>query len=292
MHTAEKRITTDDGVNLSVTVYTTTPEDAGNSAEPLAGRDILLLHGWPNDGTIWHSLAEALLTASRYRLVTMDFRGFGRSDPAKGGYTCEQFARDAVAVAKALGLTKDWALIGHSMGGKIAQVAASLPPPGLSALALLAPAPLVVASPTPDERKTAQRAAYGDRAKTRELVASMAAHPLSDDRLNDLTEAGLRAAPQAWNGWIDPMRDEDLSGRLAEIAVPTLVLRGAKDPQRTEEQLRRDVVERIAGATFETLPGVGHLPHVEDPETLAVALVNFLDLPDKGTAVATGVTPE
>jgi pimeloyl-ACP methyl ester carboxylesterase len=265
-------VTTDDGVRLNVTVYTA---DAG-TPDPAGLRDVLLLHGWPNAGRVWRWLAEAMLTAGGYRLIAPDFRGFGASDPVASGYTCERFAADALSVAAALGLS-EWALVGHSMGGKIAQLAAASRPAGLRTLCLLSPAPLVVAAPVPEERKVAQRAVRGDAERVRGLVTNMAPRLLPDIILAPLVEDGLRAAPQAWDGWIDTMRDEDHSPRVTEINVPTLVLHGAKDPLRTEEGLRADVADRIHGAEFRTLPGVGHLAHVEDPDVLALLLVNWLD---------------
>jgi pimeloyl-ACP methyl ester carboxylesterase len=71
----------------------------------------------------------------------------------------------------------------------------------------------------------------------------------------------LRAAPQAWNGWIDAMRDAPFPEAAARIAVPTLVVAGGRDVVRDEETLRRDVADQITGAQFAVLPGSGHLPH-------------------------------
>jgi pimeloyl-ACP methyl ester carboxylesterase len=109
------------------------------------------------------------------------------------------------------------------------------------------------------------------------MVAGMAARPLTEERLSLLVEDALRASRQAWDGWIDVMREEDLAARLPDITVPTLVLHGGKDPLRTEAGLRANVADRISGAAFAVLPNVGHLPHVEEPSALALALVNFLD---------------
>jgi pimeloyl-ACP methyl ester carboxylesterase len=54
------------------------------------------------------------------------------------------------------------------------------------------------------------------------------------------------------------------------------VIGGGKDPQRTEDELRRGVVARIKNAEYVRLPNSGHLPHVEEPAALAALIVNFL----------------
>jgi pimeloyl-ACP methyl ester carboxylesterase len=272
MQSRTENIVTPDGVRLNVTIYE--PDaDASKADEPL--RDVLLLHGWPNTGRVWQWLAEAMLLAAPFQLVVPDLRGFGDSDKPVEGYTCEQFARDAATVAAVLNLSR-YAVVGHSMSGKVAQLLAADRPEGMAALVLVAPAPLVAAS-TPEEKRAQQRAVYGDAARVREMVAGMAARPLREERLSLLVEDGMRASQQAWNGWIDRMREQDFADCLPEIAIPTLVLHGGKDPLRTEDGLRASVADRIAGATFEVLPNVGHLPHVEEPSALALVLVNFLD---------------
>jgi pimeloyl-ACP methyl ester carboxylesterase len=255
-------------------------------APDAAARDIVLLHGWPNSGRVWRPLADALLLAGQgYRLFAPDLRGFGDSDPGDPSrYRCAGFADDVGEITSALGLTR-YALVGHSMSGKIAALLAARRPPGLAALVLIAPSPLTVAAPTPEEKKAAQRDAQGDPEKTASLVLGMAARPLPADAQAMLIEDGLRAASQAWRGWIDAMRDEDFAAEAGRVAAPTLVVGGAGDLLRSEEVLRRDVADRIPGARYASLPAVGHLPHLEDPAALALLLANFLDhcLPEGAT---------
>lgn len=266
-------ITLRDGASLNCTVY-----EADDPKPPR--RDVLLLHGWPNAGRVWRYVAEALLLAGHYRLIAPDLRGFGDSEPPPSRHSCAAFAEDIAQVAESLGLSR-YAVVGHSMGGKFAQVFAARQPHGLAGLVLLTPAPLV-ATPTPDEKKAAQKAAAGSRDQAASLALGMAARPLDAERQALLIEDALRTAPEAWHGWIDTWRDEDLTPEAARIAVPTLVIGGEKDRLRTEEVLRRDVVERIPGATLTTLPAVGHLPHLEEPTALALLLVNFLDTLPEG----------
>jgi pimeloyl-ACP methyl ester carboxylesterase len=269
MRTTETGIQVADGVRLSVWIY---EADTDQSER----RDLVLLHGWLNSGRIWQEFAEEMLLADpRFRLIAPTFRGYGSSDKPASGYTCAQFATDALFVIGAMNLT-DYSLIGHSMGGKIAQVVAMRHPDGLKTLVLLAPAP-AGASGTPPERRTAQKALYGNPEATRRMTGEMAAHPIAPEQMDPLMEDALRISEAAFSGWIDAMREEDLSGTLGDITSPTLVILGTKDPLRTEEMTRQTVVDRIPNAALSLLPNVGHLLVIEDPTAVALTVVNFLD---------------
>ena len=261
-------ITTPDGAKLHVTVW---EADAGTYKEP--ARDVLLLHGWPNAGSVWRSLADALLLAENFRLVALDFRGYGRSDKTDAGYTCQQFARDAQAVAEQMGLQK-YVLVGHSMGGKIAQVMVSAQPAGFSALVLVTPGLLTPAPPTPD--MAARAAMFGDVNQIQSLVSGWAARPLRHDAADLIAEHAAQISRSAWDGWLLTMRGEDESANPVPANLPTLIVGGGKDTQRTAADLQ-ELSQQIAGSQLVFLPGSGHLPHLEEPESLVALLVNFLD---------------
>lgn len=264
-------VTTTDGVTIAVRVW----EKPGTNANA-PRRDILLLHGFPASGETFAALAETMLLAASdatLRLVAPDLRGYGDSEKPATGYLCERFAADVREVAEALGL-RDYLLVGHSMGGKIAQIVAASQPAELDALALVTPGLLAPSAPPAD---LAERlAAHGDPQKIRALLAGWTAHPLDADDEQVAVDAALLVGTDAWRGWLETMRGEDFSARASQIAVPTLVIGAGKDTQRTEAELQT-VVESIAGAKYARLPMSGHLPHLEDSVTLAMTLSNFLD---------------
>jgi pimeloyl-ACP methyl ester carboxylesterase len=78
-----------------------------------------------------------------FRCVAYDHRGWGESDKPETGYSIQELANDAGGFNPSAG-TDPFVLIGHSMGGKVAQRLAAKRPEGLEALILVAPAP-----PTP-----------------------------------------------------------------------------------------------------------------------------------------------
>jgi len=84
------------------------------------GQPVVLIHGYPLDGSSWEKQTAALLAAG-YRVVTYDRRGFGRSSRTTSGFDYDTFAADLNSVLTALDLT-DVVLVGFSMGsGEVAR---------------------------------------------------------------------------------------------------------------------------------------------------------------------------
>ena len=87
-----------------------------------SGQPVLLLHGYPLDGSSWERQTRELLDAG-YRVITYDRRGFGRSSKVTTGYDYDTFATDLKTVLDTLDLT-DVVLVGFSMGtGELARYA-------------------------------------------------------------------------------------------------------------------------------------------------------------------------
>lgn len=86
------------------------------------GQAVVLVHGYPLDGSSWERQTRELLAAG-YRVITYDRRGFGKSSKVEVGYDYDTFAGDLDAVLTALDLT-DVILVGFSMGtGELARYA-------------------------------------------------------------------------------------------------------------------------------------------------------------------------
>jgi pimeloyl-ACP methyl ester carboxylesterase len=86
---------------------------------------LVFLHGWGGDREYWKNQVEVF--AADYRVVTIDQAGFGESGKDRKVWTADGLAGDVEAVVKALGL-KRVILVGHSMGGSIALLAAKRMP--------------------------------------------------------------------------------------------------------------------------------------------------------------------
>lgn len=80
-----------------------------------SGKPVVLIHGYPLSGASWEKQVPALLNA-RYRVITYDRRGFGKSSQPAEGYNYDTFAEDLHKLITRLKL-KDFTLVGFSMGG-------------------------------------------------------------------------------------------------------------------------------------------------------------------------------
>ncbi|HEX2066860.1 MAG TPA: alpha/beta hydrolase, partial [Candidatus Thermoplasmatota archaeon] len=83
---------------------------------PVGGPPVVLLHGFPFDGRMWHATAAALAAAG-YRVLVPDLRGHGRS-PVAPTARMEEMARDVVALLERLGVGQA-VVLGFSMGGYV-----------------------------------------------------------------------------------------------------------------------------------------------------------------------------
>lgn len=168
-----------------------------------------------------------------------------------------------------------YALVGHSMGGKIALALAARRPPGLIGLVLVAPSP-----PTPEPIEEEERArllgAHGNRHVADETAARIVAHPLADAARRRVVGDNLRASGAAWRAWLERGSREDIAADAARISVPTLVTCGDADRVLPPALLEREVVGRVSGARMVVMPGVGHLVPLEAPAELAALIAEEL----------------
>ena len=245
------------------------------------GPPVLLIpgHGGYRRGClIW--LAAVL--AAHFRIVAMDNRDAGESEPETAYYGLADMAGDAAALLDALGIVQAHVL-GHSMGGAIALQLALDRPTRVDRLVLVSPAvggepghragePL----PPPDEWWV------DDPVERQRRVLP---HVVGPDYRSRMSEADVTAIAELQRGnqttWAGLMRQEaavggaDLVDRLGEIRAPTLVIHGVADLPVPLE-LAQALAAGISGARLVVLPGVGHRPWVERPDLTNGAILSFL----------------
>lgn len=225
---------------------------------------IVFLHYWGGSGRTWGPVIDRL--SEHHRCVAVDLRGWGKSDCTASDFSLAAQASDVEAVIAELGLT-DFVLVGHSMGGKIAQIVASRHPPGLRVLVLVAPAP-----PTPvlipDEEKEMRLAGYRSEEGVGMVLGILAKRPLSEAHRRQVVEDTLSGQKEAKEAWIGQNMAVDISSAASAIEVPVHVIVGDKDKVETEEVLRREMPRYIQNVRFHILGGVGHLAPLEAPEEI------------------------
>lgn len=245
----------------------------------VAGRDdapaLALVNSLGTDARIWEGVIDRLLL--HYRIISYDKRGHGLSDAPGGEYSLADHVSDLAAVLDHLGVER-LALAGVSVGGLIAQGFALAQPERLNALILCDTAARIGSNDLWSDRIAAVR--DGGMASLADALVerwfSQNYRETDKDAIAGWRNMLLRTPTDGYAGTCATLRDTNLTDAIAAIDLPTLVVVGGADLATTPE-LVRATAERIAGAQLEIIPGVGHIPSIEQPEILAGLFNIFLN---------------
>jgi pimeloyl-ACP methyl ester carboxylesterase len=253
----------------------------------VGGRPLLLVHGFTGAGSDFEDFVEPLADRG-WHVVAPDQRGHGASSKPtdEAAYDYDLFVGDLLALADSLGWDR-FVLLGHSMGGMIAQVLTLTAPERVEALVLmdtghgsLSVDPDLVAVATTTAREQGIDVIA-------DLMAAMDDGPLTSDAYRRKAaedpsyvargDRNLRASSPAM--FVAMMlRIGDSEDRLAElksVAVPTLVIVGEQDEPFLDAS--QAMVDAIPGARLAVVAGGGHSPQFEAPDAWWDALSGFLD---------------
>lgn len=234
-------------------------------------RTVMLVHGWMVSGAVYNDLLEHF-DVEGLRIIVPDLRGTGASDKPATGYSIERHARDVLAVADHEGVGS-FALVGHSMGGQIAQWIASEQPVRVSGTLLLCPVP-ASGMALPEDAKALFRSSPGNRG-AQGTILGLACKRLSDAAKEKLLDDAAGVCDAAILEGFEAWTAGGFKDRLSGIRTPTLVV-ATDDPFMPPDFLRQTVVAPIQGARLSVLPGPGHYPQVEMPRETSAVIQAFL----------------
>ena len=239
---------------------------------------VFLLHGVGGGKEVWRDTLAALAGAG-YHALAWDMPGYGQSE------TLDPYTAAALA-----GALRDWVrqvgaarsvLLGHSMGGMVAQEAMALYPQQFQALVLSGTS---AAFGKPGglwqqqflrERFAPLDAGMGMAALAEQLVPGMLGPDASAGAL-DAARALMARVPEAtYRSALAAIVQFDRFAELPAIRVPTLCLAGEHDRNAPPAVLQK-MAARLAHARYHCLPGVGHLANLEQPERFNAAVLEFL----------------
>jgi pimeloyl-ACP methyl ester carboxylesterase len=206
------------------------------------------------------------------RVIVPDLRGAGDSEPARDGYHLERYAEDVVAVLDAEAVERA-VLIGHSMGGQIAQLVAATRPARVAGLCAVLPVP-ADGLPLPADATAMFRSAGGNAAALGGIL-DMASPGMQGAIRERLLADALRITPRCVAETFDAWTAGGFADQLTAIRTRALVV-ASDDPFLPAPLLSERVVERIAGARLAKLDGAGHYAPNEQPRALAALLEAFL----------------
>lgn len=227
----------------------------------------LFLHYWGGSSRTWEGVISAL--EGQARCVALDQRGWGRSEALDERYDLEAMADDVEDVVAALGL-KPYVLVGHSMGGKVAQIIAARGTSPIVGLVLVAPAP-PEAMPVSAAQRAAMLASYGSREGVEQAISILAGRPLHSAEQAQIIADTLAGAPGAKREWTEYGMIAAVGTGLPDFRGPVSVVVGELDRVERPDALRIAFAKTLPQAIIETVPGVGHLSPIESPNVIAAA---------------------
>jgi len=243
---------------------------------------VLLMHGIGGGREAWGdagSATGAALAEAGFSALALDFPGYGLSAPIDP-FDLAGLARSVIALIDAIGAGAA-VLVGHSMGGMVAQEVAALSPGHVAGLVLASTSP-AFGKPGGDwqrgflqSRFAPLDAGLGMAGLAAQLVPAMVA-PGTAPAVIAAAQALMAGVPEAtYRSAVSALIAFDRRADLPAIRVPTLVITGEHDATAPPEVSRR-MAERIPGAVCTIVPGAGHLLNLEQPQAFNAALLAHL----------------
>jgi pimeloyl-ACP methyl ester carboxylesterase len=272
---------------MTMTEYLTV--DGGTLAYDVTGEGplVVLAHGMGDSREAYRFVAPQLVAAG-YRVAAVDLRGCGESSAQWASYSRTDIAGDLLAVIRHLGGPA--VLVGHSISGGAATIAAAQAPDLITGLVELAPFTRAQAMKLNDLRSgNYRKGAY------RMVGAMLGSVP---QWLGYLDHAYPGRKPADWTArqarigamMREPGRTKALQGmlktspadagaQLAGVRCPVLVVQGTLDPDWVDPRAEGEaiVAELPAGlGRLEMIEGAGHYPHAQYPDEVVSLVLTFL----------------
>lgn len=252
-------IKTTDGVNLAYRVF-----GEGD-------RDLILVHGWMVSGAVFQELLEELKLPG-YRIIVPDLRLTGASSGQADDFSLTRQVEDVRAVADAAGAER-FDLVGHSMGGQVAQLFAATYPQRVNRLVVMAAVP--ASGATLDEQTYAFFHHSGENREAQAGIFGKAALDLPAGALERLCDDAVKIPTDCIQKGLVAWTQGGFADKLDQISAPTLVIT-SDDPFLPVAFLKAEIVDRIAGATTTHIGGAGHYVQIERCGQTARSIEAFL----------------
>lgn len=246
---------------------------------PENGQVVCFTHSLASDGGMWAEQLPPLL-ANGYRVLRLDMRGHGGSDPVAGDYTMAHLADDVAASLDFLDIARVQ-FIGLSIGGMLGQAFAIAHGQRLISAMLCDTSPQTPAG---------AQGAWAPRIEAVKKANSLA--PLADPTMQRwFTDAYKPRNPGRWEqihatiagttpagylGCAAAILNFDFAPKLPSVKVPTLVVCGALD-EGTPPAGNKRIAELVPGGRYEEIADARHFPNVEHPDVFNRIMLGWLD---------------
>lgn len=230
---------------------------------------IILMHGWGCNHTTLASIERVALSCG-YRVINVDFPGFGDSQEPADVWGVEMYTRQIEALVKELGISSP-TLLGHSFGGRVGILYASRNP--VDKMILVDAAGI----------KPTRTLKYYWKVYTFKLMKRMMYLLYGKERAELRLDARRAKAGSSDYANASPMMrrilskvvNEDLTDRLQLIKAPTLLIWGENDTATPLKDAQK-MEKLIPDAGLVSFPGCGHYSFLDNPGQFAAVLRSFL----------------
>jgi pimeloyl-ACP methyl ester carboxylesterase len=238
------------------------------------GCPLVLVHGYLGGSDQWD--AEIAHFCDRFDVIAPDLPGFGHASDRPGCKTIASMADAVTGLLDQLGVDR-FVLLGHSMGGMIAQEIAVRVGPRVDKLILYGTGPLGL---MPDRFEPIELSR--DRLDRDGVVATIGRIGATWFRNGEtaagfpmVTAIGARANHAAALTALDAMSDWDGRPALPRLEMPSLVVWGHEDRSYRWPQVE-SLWRGLPNATLSVIPGASHAAHLEKPRLFHAVLDDFL----------------
>lgn len=240
------------------------------------GEPVMILHGWGSRAEAWSEVQNQISKAG-FNVVVPDLIGFGQSQTPPRGWNMNDYAdwfENFVGklAEKHPEFNNRFFLVGHSFGGRISVKIAARHSLELSGLVLCGAAGLK--SDTSLKLQIISGVAKSASGLMDRMRLNKLKDPVRDFYYHLLRQNDYLKVPPTMRDTFRLVIEEDLSGCLPMIELPTLIVWGSEDRIVPVKQAYR-FHQGIKNSRMEIYPGVGHAPHLEQPNELARTLVGF-----------------
>lgn len=236
------------------------------------GPPLVLIHANPFDRRLW--LYQVARYAPSFRTINIDLRGYGESDKPESAFTLRDMADDIIAVCRSEKVDRA-VFMGASVGANIALLIGLDYPEFVKSLVLVgggARGAGIFANRI--EGYSSGDVAGYQNTHIRQLVApAFAATPLGDWLVKLFTDRAPALSGTCIAQIFRALAANDVSNRLHEISMPTLIVNGDLDMALP---LSKELAQGIRGAQHVVIPGTGHACNLEEPHTFDRDVTPFL----------------
>ncbi|MDB5874789.1 MAG: alpha/beta hydrolase [Ramlibacter sp.] len=232
------------------------------------------IHGWLGTSQSWKSVFP-LLDRERFTYAFLDARGYGSNFQVPGRFDVDEYANDAIRFCRSSGWDR-FCVMGHSMGGKVAQRIAATQGSGVQKIVAVTPVP---ASGVPFDEATFRffESAAGSRDVRAEIVQGSSggqltrtwSRAMADASMQDIDQAAFRSYFLSWSL-------KDFSSDVQGCTVPIKVIVGENDPSLTRNVMRATLLKWFPNHALSVLEACGHYPMDEVPVRFITEVESFL----------------